>query len=227
MKGAIIGAVGVCGVGAAVVGGSGGGPDDFTAVLSKPPSVVYASFSHFGEVGEKSHLVPNKMANKTTKLTQRIVKVPNEQVKLEFLIDDEALLTAEVQMEAEGQGTRLAAELDFNDGLVRRIMKEQGADFPIPPFAFQDFLIDQVFAAAMKEMVDSIEAGKPLLSLADTHARWGRGRGGLTGTFSHTSRPYGADWAPPATTRPQMNAQPTLIPEVERQRPSGPSYSGF
>jgi hypothetical protein len=107
MKGAIFGAVGVCGVGAAVVGGGGGGPDDFVAVVSKPPSAVYAAFADIGPPGDKTEIVPKK-GGYAAKLTRRVIKVPNEQVKFEFLIDDEALLTAEVQMSAEGSGTRLA-----------------------------------------------------------------------------------------------------------------------
>ncbi len=223
MKGAIIGAVGVCGVGAAVVGGGGGQPDDFIAVVSKPPSTVYAAFEAIGPSGEKSELLPKKGGG-TGKITQRVVKVPNEQVKVEFLIDDEALLTAEVQLSPEGTGTRLAAELDFNDALLRRIMKEQGEEFPVPAFVFQDFLIDQVFAHAMTEMVEQIEAGKPLMSLADTHARWGRDESMRGGTFSHTSSPHHSGWQPRQSARPQLNPRPALDPDGVRQRPSEPGY---
>jgi hypothetical protein len=221
VKGAIFGAVGVCGVGAAVVGG-GGGPDDFVAVVSKPPSAVYAAFADIGPPGEKSELVP-KQGGGMGKITQRVVKVPNEQVKVEFLIDDEALLTAEVQLSAEGSGTRMAAELDLNDALLRRIMEEQGEDFAIPSFAFQDFLIDQVFAHAMAETVERIERGQPLLSLADTHARWGRDNPTNLGTFSHTSEPHGA-WQGRRAAGPQLNPRPALDLDAARQRPSGSSY---
>ena len=223
MKGAIFGAVGVCGVGAAVVGGGGGGPDDFVGVVSKPPSAVYAAFADFAPAGEKSELVPKKGGG-VGKITQRVVKVPNEQVKVEFLIDDEALLTAEVQMSAEGSGTRLAAELDFNDGLLRRIMKEQGEEYVIPSFALQDALIDQVFALAMTEMVERIEKGQPLGSMADAHARW-RDTPANLGTFSHTSEPYGSEWERRRAARPQLNPRPALDPDDVRQRPSEPSYS--
>jgi hypothetical protein len=222
LKGVIFGAVGVCGVGAAVVGG-GGGPDDFVAVVSKPPAVVYAAFADFAPAGEKSELVPKKGGG-TGKVTQRIVKVPNQQVKVEFLIDDEALLTAEVQMAAEGSGTRLAAELDLNDGLLRRIMKEQGEDYAIPSFALQEFLIDHVFAQAMTEMVERIEKGRPLGSMAETHDRWGRGDPTDLGTFSETSEPYGSQWQGRRAARPQLNPRPALDPDAARQRPSGPSY---
>jgi hypothetical protein len=217
----MLGAVGVCGVGAAVVGG-GDGPDDFVAVVNRPPAAVYAAFADIGPPGEKSELVPKKGGG-TGKITQRVVKVPNEQVKVEFLVDDEALLTAEVQLSAEGSGTRLAAELDFNDGLLRRIMKEQNEDFVIPSFAFQDFLIDQVFAQAMTEMVERIERGEKLLSLADTHARWGRDNPTDLGTFSHTSEPYGSEWQGRRAARPQLNPRPALDPDAARQRPSGSS----
>lgn len=224
MKGAIFGVMGVAGIGAAVAGGGGGGPNDFIGVVSKPPSVVYAAFDAMGPVGEQSELVPNP-SGKIAKLTKRVVKIPNEQVKFEILFNDEALLTADMQMSAEGSGTRLAGELDINDTLLRRIVEESGAEFPVPPFAFQDFLIDQVFAAAMTGMVEQIEAGKPLDSLAETHARWGRDDGsGRSGTFSHTSKPYGSGWSPRQSARPQMDAGPSLNPEAERQRPSGPSY---
>ena len=208
MKGAILGAMGVAGVGAVVVGG-GGGPNDFIAVVSKPPSVVYAAFAQLGDAGDKTDTIPKK-AGGVAKLTRRVVKVQNEQVKFEFLIDGEALVTAEVQMAPEGSGTRLAAEFDFDDDLLRRMVKESGAEFPVPPIAFQDFLIDQVFAQAMKEAVDRIEAGQPLLSLADTQARWGSGSTPRPGTFSEVSGP--SRWQQYQATRPQLDTRPALNP---------------
>ena len=212
MKGIILGGVGVCGIGAAVVGGAGGGPNDFIAVVSKPPSVVYAAFSDIGAAGDKSEIVPKKNGF-AGKFTQRVIRVPNEQVKLEFLVDDEALLTAEVQLSAEGSGTRLAAELDFNDALLRRLVKESGEEFPVPSFAFQDFLIDQGFAQAMKGAVDRIEAGQPLLSLSETQALWSDDYS-RPGTFSHRSSH--SAWGQRQSVRPQMNARPALDPNAAR-----------
>jgi hypothetical protein len=202
--------MGVAGVGAVVVGGGGGGgPDDFIAVVSKPPSVVYAAFAQLGDAGDKTDTIPKK-AGGSAKLTRRVVKVQNEQVTFEFLIDGEALVTAEVQMTPEGQGTRLAAELDFNDPLLRRLVKEQGGEMPIPPIVFQDFLIDQAFAQVMKESVDRIEAGQPLLSLSDTQARWGSGSDPRPGTFSEVSGP--SRWQQYQATRPQLDTRPALNP---------------
>jgi hypothetical protein len=204
--------MGVCGVGAVVVGG-GGGPDDFIAVVSKPPSVVYAAFAQLGDAGDKTDAIPKK-AGGVAKLTRRVVKVQNEQVKFEFLIDGEALLTAEVQITPEGGGTRLAAELDFDDALLRRIVKEQGGEFPIPPIAFQDFLIDQAFAQVMKESVERIEAGEPLLSLSDTQARWSSGSD-RPGTFSEVSGH--SRWQQHQAARPQLDTRPALDPDAARK----------
>lgn len=209
----MIGAVGVAGLGAAVVGG-GGGPNDFVGIVTKPPSAVYAAFSDLGPAGENSISLPDKRGW-ARKLTQRVVKIPNEQVKLELLVDDEPLITAEVQLNAEGAGTRIAAELDVNDRMLNELAKEAGAP-PMPTFAFQDFLIDQVFAQAMGEMVERIETGKPLLSLADTHARWGSGSrsGSRSGTFS--SSPSGS-WQQREAVRPQLDARPSLNPNAARK----------
>ena len=222
MKGAILGVVGVAGVGAVVAGG-GGGPDDFIGIVKRPPSAVYAAFSDLGPGGDKSMQVPKK-GGFASKLTQRVVKVPNEQVKLELLIDDEALVTAEVQLSPEGEGTRIAAELDFNDELLRRIIEEQGEEFKVPSFAFQEFLIDQVFAQAMAEITERIEQGKPLLSLADTHSRWS-GDSDRPGTFSERSSDPA--WPQGQSARPQMHARPALDPDQERQRVSRDNRSGY
>ena len=224
MKGAMLGGVGVCGIGAAVVGGGGSGPNDFVAVVSKPPSAVYAAFSDLGPAGDKSEFVPKRNGG-SGKLTKRVVRVPNENVRFEFLIDEQPLLTAEVQLAAEGSGTRMAAEIDFDDQLLGRIMEESGAEFPaVPSFVFQEFLIDQVFAQAMKDVVERIEKGQPLLSLTDAHERWGR-ESSNSGTFSRS--PGSSGWRQQQAVRPQMSTQPALDPDEVRQRPSAPEFDDY
>ncbi len=212
MKGVVLGMVGVGGVGAFAVMGPGGGPDDFIGTTSKSPQAVYAAFSDLGREGEVS-LPATPGFNE--RIVQRVIKVPNEQVKLEVLVGDESLLSAEVQIAPEGSGSRIAAELDFNEQLINRIAREQGAP-PMPTFAFQDFLIDQVFAQAMGEMVQRIEDGKPLLSLAATHDRWSSGDNG-DGTFSHQSSPH-VSRSPGRSARPQMDARPMLDPNAAARR---------
>jgi hypothetical protein len=75
-------------------------------------------------------------------------------------------------------------------------------------------MIDQVFAQAMRESVERIEAGKPLLSLDDSHARWGSGssRGG---TFSEVSRHSG--WQQYQAVQPQLSTRPALDPSAAAQ----------
>lgn len=222
MKGMVLGTVGVVGVGAAVVTGGGGGPDDFIGVVSKPPAAVYAAFSELSPAGDTTFPMMNK-GGWNKRLTQRVVKVQNEQVKLELLVDNEALVTAEVQMAPDAGGTRVAAEFDFNGKLLNRLMKEEGGP-PVPGFAFQDFMIDQVFAQAMSEMVNRIEEGQPLLSLADAHKRWGISDGGGSGRFQTQGH---AAWEQHQAAAPQVSARPTLNPNLERRDVSGDAAGSY
>lgn len=215
MKGVVLGVVGVGGIGTVAVVGGGASVNDYVGVTSRPPAAVYAAFSDLGTEGEISMPVPDQ-GGWGSRLTQRIVKVPNEQVKLELAIDEEVLISAEVQLAPEGEGTKVAAELDVNQRMITRLMKEAGAPV-MPSFAMQDFLIDQVFAQAMSDMMTRIEEGKPLLSLAETHARWGSddnsGRRQVSGT-----------WEQHKAVRPERSARPMMNPNSERLRPSSPSY---
>ena len=135
MKGVMLGVVGIGGIGgAALMGAGGGGPDDFIRTVNRPPQAVYAAFSALGREGDVAIPTGNGWG---ARVVQRVVKVPNEQVKLEVLVDGEALVTAEVRFAPDGTGTRVAAELDFNDRLLKRIVEEQrpgdsGADLRLP-----------------------------------------------------------------------------------------------
>jgi len=212
MKGVVLGVVGVGGIGTFAVVGAGGGPNDYIGVTSRSPEAVYAAFSELGSEGEIS--IPVQEGGWGSRITQRIVKVPNEQVKLELAIDQEVLISAEVQLAPEGEGTKVAAELDINQRLVSQLMKEAGAP-PMPTFAFQDFLIDEVFAQAMSEMMTRIEEGKPLLSLAETHARWG------SDDRNDRARQASETWERDEAARPEKTPRPMMNPNDERLRPNG------
>ena len=206
MKAVMLGVVGVGGVGAAAYMGGGSGPNDFIGTVSKPPAAVYSAFSALGPEGVTS--IPS-VDGWGARMVQRVTKVPNEKVKLELLVDDQPLLTAEVQVApGENNGTRLAAELDFDQAMLSRIMEEQGAP-PMPGFAFQESLIDHVFARAMGEMVEQIESGEPLASLSATRAKWGDSD--RRGSSVVPQRPSGT-WEQRSAVRPQINARPTMNP---------------
>lgn len=208
MKGMMLGVVGIGGVGAAAYMGGGSGPNDYVGLVNKPPAAVYSAFAALGTEGTVS--LPSK-DGWGARIVQRITKVPNEQVKLELLVDDEPLITAEVQVApAENNATRLAAELDFNQAMLTRIMEEQGAP-PMPGFAFQEFLIDQVFAQAMGEMVEQIESGEPLASLSSTHARWGSSERRQPRASAGSAA---SSWQQRSAVRPQMDARPAVDPNA-------------
>ena len=216
MKAIILGVVGIGGVGTAGYYGFGpSGPDDFIRTTAKAPQAVYAAFDRLGQTGET--IVPSSNGKR---IVQRVTKVPNQQVKLELLVDETAVVTAEVQLTPDGTGTRIAAELDVDTSAINEAAGVPGGG-GIPQFAFQDYLVDQVFARAMGEVVDRIEQGKPLLSLAATRARWDHG-----GDRPRTS---GASSVRPQSVRPQLDARPTLDPNAAARRhmsgrPGGSDY---
>lgn len=215
MKGMVLGGIGVIGVGAAVAGSGGGGPDDYVRFVNKSPQAVYAAFAELGPQGE----VTTPRHDGKGVMVQRVTKVQNEQVKLELEVNGEDIIMAEVQMTPEGNGTRLATELDINIRAINNILKEDGQP-TLPGFVFQDFLLNQVLAMAVDEMATRIEEGKPLRSLAETHKRWGSGdNGGDSGTFSNSPRgssPSGG-WQQRQASRPQLNARPALDPNEARR----------
>lgn len=215
MKGLVLSVIGAGGIGVAAYSNSGASmPDDYVGHVNKAPHAVYAAFSALGTEGET--MFPGK-DGWGGRVTQRIVKVPDEQVKIELLVDDEALITAEVQMAPEEGGTRLAAELDLNTRLLNRIVADHGGA-PVPTFALQDYLMDQVFAQAMGEMVERIEEGRPLLSLAATQARWGNGGGGGSRPGRPAASASAGSWQQPEAARPQMDARPAIDPNAAARR---------
>jgi hypothetical protein len=210
VKEIILGVAAIGGVGtAAYVGLGGGGPDDFVRVTARSPQAVYNAMAGLGQSGE--HVIPSPDGKHRMKM--KVVKVPNQQIKIEFTINDEALISGEVLLTPEGSGTRIAAELDVDVGAIAELAEGAGAGpMPIPAFAMQDYLVDQVFAHAMDEMVDRIEQGKPLLSLAETRARWGRDDSLSRGNGVSGSGARGE------TVRPQLSTRPSLDPNAAARR---------
>lgn len=209
----MLGTVGVMGVGAAVVAGPGGGPNDYVGVVSKPPAAVYAALSQLGTEG-----VETTPTYKGGQMVQRIVKVANEQLKLELEVDGEMILSVEVQLAPEGSGTRIAAEFELNTDAIRKVMHEaSNGEMALPILPMEEYLMDQMFAQAMAEMATRIEGGQPLLSLAEAQDRWGR-TDADAGTFREMSRHM---FVPPQhSTSPQMSTEPAIDPDAAVVRQS-------
>lgn len=207
MKGMFLGVVGLGGIGTAAYMGGGAGPNDYVGHVGKSPEAVYAAFAGLGQAGEIS--IPRHDGKGA--MVQRVTKVHNELVKLELEVDGAALMTAEVHIAPDGEkGTRVAAEFDLDSARLREVVRDAGGgEIAIPEFAFQETMIDMVFARAMGEMVEQIESGQPLASLSATRARWGSGDGGPSGAAP--VRPSGG-WQQRSAVRPQMDARPAVDP---------------
>ena len=209
MKGLILGVMGVGAAGTVYVSTSGTAtPNDFIGVVHKSPAQVYAAFSSMAPEGVQSVPSPDGWGSR---FVQRIVKVPNEQVKMELLIDDRRILLAEIQLQpAEGNATQVAAEFDFDLALLSQIAREHGAgDDALPILSVPEGLIDHTFAMVMREMVADIEAGRPLKSLADTGSRWGSGGRERPASDAMRAR---AEWQQRASVQPQSDARPAVDP---------------
>lgn len=210
MKAIVLGVVGVGGVGAAAYVGTSGGPDDYIGHVSKSPRAVYAAFSALGQEGVIA--VPGEKGW-GSRVRQRITKVAGEEIKIAVEVDGKELISAEIHVSADGEGTRIAAELEFDKSAMNDLLGEAGGA-EIPSFAGEEYLIDQVFARAMGEAVERIEAGKPLLSLGETRARWGRDGGGVPGAPGMSGSRASGTWQQRQAVRPQMDARPTLDPNA-------------
>lgn len=214
VKAVILGVAGIGGMGAAAFVGGGGGPDDFIGHVNKPPQAVYAAFSALGPEGEVSAPARGGWGSG---FKQRIVKVAGEQVKLEFEVDGAVLISADIQFSPEGDGTRIAAEVDFDEEAMREMLRKAGGT-ELPAFAYEEYLLDQAFAHVMKEAVSRIEEGKPLHSLHETRARWGRD--GSTRGSRVTPQGAGGGERREAV-RPQLDARPAIDPNAAARRPVG------
>jgi hypothetical protein len=219
VKAIVMGVMGVGGVGAATyMGVGGGGPNDFIGHVNKSPQAVYAAFSAIGQEGEIS--VPGQRGW-GSRVKQRITKVANEEVKIEVEIDGRTLISAEIEVSPDGNGTRLAAELDFDKAAMNKLLAEAGGA-EVPEFAMEEYMLDAMFAAAMRDAVERIEEGKPLLSLSETRSRWGSSpRSARPSTSVSGDRPRGE------RARPQMDTRPAIDPNAAARQHVGESRGSF
>jgi hypothetical protein len=154
--------------GVALFAGSPG--PDFDEVVNKPPMTVYAAFSALGQEGSLTE-PPNDSFNH--RVTRRIAKEHGRSLSYEILFDDRPVLDVDLNFEPgpDGNGTRLTAEFDIDAyELGSAFETEAGVQLSMMPTGF----LDLQFANFMGEMVEDIEAGRPLppLGLADSGVQW-------------------------------------------------------
>lgn len=213
----------LCGVAALGTGGAawwaGSAGPDFDRFVDRPQMNVYAAFSALGQEGEITEPASEGMP----RMTRRIVKVRGESIKLEFLFDDRPALEAELNFAPgpEGRGTRLTAEFDLDPQEIGSAFKtEAGVALSLVP----DSYIDNQFSQFMEEMVEDIEAGRPLspLGLDDVGVR----RGGHADS-SAASRRFAAEREQREAVAPMVRATPMVDPnEAARAHVRGDSNAG-
>jgi hypothetical protein len=172
MKGAILG---ICAAGAGGAYWYAGSGPDFDRVVHRPPMNVYAAFSALGPEGTMSYGHNERLGRR---VSRRIEKTLGEALHYEILVADGRVLDVELNFAPgpDGQGTRMTAEFDVNAYAIGSTFEnEAGIALALVPDAF----FDNRFAHFMDEMVDDIEAGRPLrpLSLADAGIRPARDGG--------------------------------------------------
>lgn len=200
MKLWVAGATTVVGViGAALTGGAGG-TDDYGGVVKQSPQTVYAAFAALG--GEGVEAVP--IAGLPLSVTQRITKVPNEQVRLEVMVEGDVLLTADIHLApAEGgQATQVDAELDVVQAPFERVIEARGGR--VPSGVLDHARIDNMFRSAMTDMMAEVEAGRPLRPIGAILSGWDAERS----SGSAAPRRIATQAQQREPVRPQWGSQP-------------------
>ena len=223
MKGAVLGTMAVCGVGGATYYGVGTGPNDYVGTINKAPDSVYATFA--AAMGPEGITALPSHDGWPARLQQRVSKTPGEEVRIEFVIDNQALATMEIDFAAEGPAaTRIAAEIDLNAAALAALA-DAGPGDAMAFMAMGEGIIDMAFAQTMAEMVADVEKGQPLTSFAMLSRSWG------TSNTRLQSRMNGAGDYRAQTIRPDASARPMVDPNVaaarHRHGVSGTSSDGW
>jgi hypothetical protein len=188
--------------GAAFLTGSAG--PDFDRVVNKAPIEVYAAFSALGQEGT---LTEGPTSDFGHRVTRRIAKQHGESLSYEILLDDRPVLDVALDFAPgpEGRGTRLTAEFDIDAyELGSAFETETGVALSMVPTGY----LDMQFAKFMDDMVEDIEAGRPLprLGLAGSGVQWrGNAEASLSGRRMQAERSRRQASAPSAAAGPMVD----------------------
>ena len=179
---------------------------DYDRTIARPPTAVYAAFSALAAEGTE---VTPRGDGVERSVAVRVEKSRGESIRYEISFDDRPVVTAALDFAAaeDGRATRLTAELDVNAyELGSAFETEAGLALALVPESY----IDRQFAAFMDDMVESLEAGRPLrpLSLSQSGVR----RKGADSPSLATRRRV-AEAARRDAARPMMRATPMVDPD--------------
>ena len=212
MKSMLIGAIGL---GAGGLAYAGMDSADFDRVVARPPQAVYAAFSALGPEGVTTL---TRAEGIDRKVSTRISKTLGEAIRYEILLDDRPVVTADLAFAPaeDGKGTRMTAELDIDAFEIGSAYQtEAGIALSLVPDSF----IDARFAAFMADMVEDVEAGRPLPPLRADRAGVQRRD---DPEASAASRQRAARRQQREASRPMMRPRPMLDPDrVAREHRRG------
>lgn len=154
MKGLVFAVAGL-GVGGAAYAGADS--PDYDGMVRMSRAEVYSAFSAVAPEG--TVLLPDS-EEIGKKVSIRVAKDGADSIVYEVLIDDRAVVTANLEFEPAGDAqTRMTAELDIDGyALGSSLQTEAGMALGMVPDSF----VDAQFAELMREMVAQVEAGRPL-----------------------------------------------------------------
>jgi len=203
MRGAMLGAMAVCGAGGAAYVGVGGGPNDYVGIVNRSPQAVYSAFAaSMGPEGITS--LPSR-DGWPGEFSQRVSKTAPEEVRLELVAKGTTIVTIEIDFAAEGEGaTRVAGEIDIDSAAMAQLADAEGAD-AMAMMAMGDGLIDMAFANAMGEMVEDVERGRPLANFAALSRGWGDSNSRVRSRANNSGDYRGERIRPDASTRPMVD----------------------
>lgn len=203
MRGAVFGTMAMCGVGGAAYVGVGSGPNDYVGTVNKSPDAVYAAFA--SAMGPEGITAMPSRDGWPARLQQRVSKTPGEEVRVELIVDSRPLVTMEVDFAAEGPAaTQVAAEIDIDTAALASL-SDAGPGDTMAFMAMGDGIIDMAFAQTMAEMVEDVENGRPVTSLAMMSRRWGSQNGTVRSRANQAGSYRGERVRPDASARPMVD----------------------
>jgi hypothetical protein len=208
MKGLVFAVAGLGVGGAAYVGADS---PDYDGMVRMSRTEVYQAFS---AVAPEGTVVVPDTESLGRKVSVRVTKALGESIRYEVLVDDRAVVTADLGFAAAGDAqTRMTAELDVDAAAIGSTLQTEGG---IALAMVPDSYFDTQFAALMREMVVQVESGRPLSEV-------GLGQFGVrrsdegTASADVDERRYAAERARRAAVAPSSSTAPMTDPDRAAQ----------
>jgi len=204
MKLLILGASGLCAGGAAWYMSDS---PDFDRVVKKSPAQVYAAFSALAQQGT---VTPPGQSAKGPRLAFRVDKVDGRSIHYEVQFNERPAVQVDLAFAAAGEGgaqTRLTGELNLDTSALGNAFE---TDAGIALSLLQDRVVDASFARFMDQVVDDLEAGRPLRPLRASDMGVREAAAGVDAT--PRMRRARAEAQQRAASRPMTDARPMVDP---------------